>query len=121
MDDWIRQIRELGELRDAGLLNEEEFAEQKALVLPSKTSASPGQHCPTCGQLVREARALGEYRRGGQWVCSMHGTAWCKGCVRAERSQRGKFTDHLELGWVCFKHEREDCKKCWMLVGDRQF
>lgn len=110
MDDWIAQIRELGELRDAGLLSEEEFAEQKALVLPSNASARPGS-----------ARAFGEYLPGGQWVCSMHGTAWCTGCARAERSQRGKFTDYLDLDWVCFEHERTACRECWTLVGDRQF
>ena len=111
MDDWIAQIRELGELRDAGLLSEEEFAEQKALVLPSNASARPGS-----------ARAFGEYLPGGQWVCSVHRTAWCTGCARAERSQRGKFTDHLELDyWVCFEHEETACRECWTLDGERSF
>jgi hypothetical protein len=36
MSDWIVEIQQLGELRDAGLLNEEEFTEQKALVLPAQ-------------------------------------------------------------------------------------
>ena len=131
MDDWITQIRELGDLRDAGLLSEAEFSEQKALVLPSKTSASTphsdeallrppaGQQCPTCGQLVREAKAFGQYRRGGQWICFVHRAPWCKGCARAERSQRGRFTDYLDLDWVCFEHDKDHCEECWTLVDER--
>ena len=38
MTDWIEQIRQLGELREAGLLTDEEFVEQKELLLPSNVS-----------------------------------------------------------------------------------
>ena len=49
MPNWIDQIRELNELRQAGLLTEEEFEEQKKLLLPSNAPDERAAPLPTSG------------------------------------------------------------------------
>ena len=41
MDDWIEELRQLGELRDKGILTDEEFEDAKKKILEDRNSETP--------------------------------------------------------------------------------
>jgi len=125
MTNWIDQVRELNELREAGLLTDEEFEEQKRLLLPSNTT---DQETPTPlskpyvaadelpaslprgltfgadDEIARRERhsELGGGRYGrregwgdGHWICHAHAKALCETCMAADRSSRGRWSHHM--------------------------
>jgi len=114
MNTWVTQIRELGELREAGLLTEEEFAEQKALVLPSKTSTPEGPplgvtdeqptgQAPTRTNQVPAKPAAPTVAPGTQCpTCNQLGTV--------EQGARGFYGP--EGQWTCLAHRMEWCWSC---------
>ena len=140
MTDWIEQIRQLGELREAGLLTDEEFVEQKELLLPSngsdKAAASivpdeepelpiaSGLSDPEENQRTQRHAELGggpfgHYDSPLSWVCHAHNRAWCEMCSDLDRSTRGRTTQHWRRGkqYVCFKHHKDACPECRRLNG----
>lgn len=139
MTSWIDQIRELNDLRAAGLLTEDEFDEQKKLLLPSnapkeqpapipKEEAAP---LPTFGLSEADKRQraqrhaelgggpFGHYEKPLYWVCHAHIRAWCEKCSDLDRSTRGQTTQDWRRGkrWVCFKHRKNACLECRRLDG----
>jgi len=131
MTDWIDQVRQLGELRDAGILTDEEFDEQKKLLLPSNTSDEGVAPLPTTGLSDADKRQraqrhaelgggpFGHYEKPLYWVCHAHIKAWCETCTYLDRSTRGETTKHWWHGkhWICFEHHKAACVKCRRLDG----
>jgi hypothetical protein len=87
MSDWIVEIQRLGELRGAGLLTEGEFAQQKALVLPSQQD-------------------LPEPPRTGYFPCDPHGAPDCSECFET-----------FEWTWTCIEANCGSCALCLAVVA----
>lgn len=114
MSTWVTQIRELGELREAGLLTEEEFVEQKALVLPSKTSTPEG---PSLGVTDEQSTGQVPTRKDQAPVKPAAPTValgtHCPTCNQLVTAGEGAY-GWYELGgqWRCFQHREPWCLAC---------
>ena len=113
MNTWVTQIRELGELREAGLLTEEEFAEQKALVLPSATNADEAQP-----EELRNAEPAGQLSTQHDQVPTEPDTRTvavgqqCPTCRQRVKPQ-GAFGRFAPGGkWFCEAHLKAWCQSC---------
>ena len=114
MTDWIEQVRQLGELRDAGLLTEEEFAEQKALVLPSKTSTTDA---PPAGETDNQLTGQVPTREAQAPVKPAAPTAalaaQCPTCNQLVTAGQGAHGWYEPGGqWRCFGHRMPWCLTC---------
>ena len=113
MNTWLTQIRELGELREAGLLTEEEFAQQKALVLPSATNAAEAQaeepnNTEHVGQVpIREQAPV---RPAAPTVAPGTQCPTCNQLVTAGEGAYGWYEPGGQ--WRCFQHRRPWCLGC---------
>ena len=113
MTNWIDQIRELNDLREAGLLTEEEFAEQKALVLPSAANAAEAQsemlhNTEPAGRLsTQHGQASAE--PDTQTIAVGQQCPTCKQRVKAQGAF-GRFAPG-EI-WICGAHHKAWCKSC---------
>jgi len=114
--DWIDAIKSLGELRDAGLLTDDEFSLQKSLVLPTHVvdpvdfPCQPHEraHCDDCASHFN-----------WDWVCTAHEAPGCNLCdalhhassglgeASDDSNQRADFST-----WSCTTHGRLNCRSC---------
>ena len=114
MNTWVTQIRELGELREAGLLTEEEFVEQKALVLPSKTGTPEG---PSLGVADEQPTGQVPTRKDQAPVKPAAPTValgtHCPTCNQLVTAGEGAYGWYEPGGlWRCFQHRVPWCLAC---------
>lgn len=68
MDDWMEELERLGELREKGLLSDEEFETKKSQLLSSKQGA-PVQQVETT---LKWAPMKQKYVRGFKWALGVY-------------------------------------------------